>query len=78
MKYRFIDAERSRYPVRSLCRVLRVAASGYYASCARGPSACALRQEALTARIRTIHTASRATYGATHSCGALWLLPQWK
>jgi transposase InsO family protein len=64
MKYRFITAERSRYPVRALCRVLRVAASGYYASCARAPSACALRQEALTARIRAIHTASRATYGA--------------
>jgi putative transposase len=28
------------------------------------PSACALRQEALSARIRAIHTASRATYGA--------------
>ena len=64
MRYRFIDAERSRYPVRSLCRVLRVAASGYYASCTRAPSACALRQEALTTRIRAIHTASRATYGA--------------
>ena len=64
MKYHFINAERIRYPVRSLCRVLRVAASGYYASCARAPSACALRQEALTHRIREIHTASRSTYGA--------------
>jgi putative transposase len=64
MRYRFIDAERARYPVRALCRVLRVAASGYYASCARAPSACALRQEALTCRIRAIHAASRGTYGA--------------
>lgn len=64
MRYRFIDAERAHYPVRILCRVLRVAASGYYASCARAPSACALRQQALTQRIRAIHAASRDTYGA--------------
>lgn len=64
MKYRFIDAERARYPVRRLCRALRVSASGYYAACARGPSACAQRQAKLTARIRAVHIASRATYGA--------------
>lgn len=64
MRYRFIDAERAHYPVRILCRVLRVAASGYYASCARALSACALRQQALTQRIRAIHAASRDTYGA--------------
>jgi putative transposase len=64
VKYRLIDAERSRHSVQALCRVLHVAASGYYASGARPPSACALRQEALSARIRAIHTASRATYGA--------------
>jgi len=64
MKYRFIEAERAHYPVRSLCRALRVSASGYYAACARGPSACAQRQAALTTRIRAIHAASRDTYGA--------------
>ena len=64
MKYRFIEAEHARYPVRRLCRALRVSASGYYAACARRPSACAQRQASLTARIRLIHAASRATYGA--------------
>lgn len=64
MKYRLIDAERAYYSVRRLCRALRVSVSGYYAACARGPSACAQRQASLTARIRTIHAASRATYGA--------------
>ena len=64
MKYRFIEAERARYPVRRLCRALRVSASGYNAACARRPSACARRQASLTARIRSIHAASRATYGA--------------
>jgi len=64
VKYQFIDAERGRYPVRRLCRMLQVSASGYYAACVRPPSARAQRQAALTMRIRAIHVASRATYGA--------------
>ena len=64
MKYRFIDAERAYHSVRRLCRALRVAASGYYAACARPLSAGAQRQERLTRRIRSIHAASRDTYGA--------------
>ena len=64
MKYRFIEAQRAHYPVRWLCRALGVAASGYYAACARQPSACARRQAQLSARIRAIHMQSRATYGS--------------
>ena len=64
MKYRFVETERTRHPVRSLCRALGVSVSGYYAACTRVPSACAQRQAALTTRIRVIHAASRATYGA--------------
>ena len=64
MKYRFIEAQRTHHPVHSLCRVLRVAASGYYAACTRAPSPCAQRQTALTTRIRVIHAVSRATYGS--------------
>ena len=30
-RYRFINAERGHYPVRRLCQVLGVPASGYYA-----------------------------------------------
>jgi transposase InsO family protein len=64
MKYRFIDAERARHSVRGLCHALRVSPSGYYAARARQPSTRAQRQAILTARIRTIHAASRCTYGA--------------
>ena len=64
MKYQFIEAQRIHYPVRRLCRVLGVAASGYYAACAREPSARARRQAQLSARIQAIHTQSRATYGS--------------
>jgi putative transposase len=64
VKYRYIEAQRSYYPVRSLCRALKVSASGYYAACGRPQSARSQRQETITTRIRAIHAASRATYGA--------------
>ena len=64
MKYRFIEAQRGHYPVRRLCRALKVSASGYYAACGRSPSARSQRQARLISRIRAIHAASRATYGA--------------
>jgi putative transposase len=64
MKHQFIDAHRHRHDVRTLCHVLGVSTSGYYAACGRPPSARGQRQASLTARIRTIHTESRDTYGA--------------
>ena len=64
MKHQFIDTNRCSYSVRALCQVLNVSASGYYASRSRPPSARSERQASLTSHIRTIHTASRDTYGA--------------
>ncbi len=64
MKHQFIDSNRTGYPVRRLCRALRVSVSGYYAACGRSISARGKRQEALTGRIQAIHITSRATYGA--------------
>jgi len=51
------------YCVRTMCRVLDVSASGYYAWLGRPPSRRAQEDECLAARIRTIHTLSRGTYG---------------
>jgi putative transposase len=64
MKHQFIDANKARYPVRRLCSVLQVSVSGYYAACNRPASARSQRGSALTERIKAIHHASRATYGA--------------
>ena len=47
-----------------MCRVLGVSASGYYAWRGRGRSHRAKRDEELCGTIRTIHKASRGTYGA--------------
>ena len=64
MKHQFIDAHCHRYDVRTLCHVLGISASGYYAACGRPPSARTQRQALLTANIRAIHAVSRNTYGA--------------
>ena len=57
---------KTEYPVRTLCAVLEVSPSGYYAWCVRrqhpGPRA---QEEVLLARlVETLHVKSRKTYGA--------------
>jgi len=47
-----------------MCRVLGVSTSGYYAWLGREPSERAVRDEALTRRIKAVHEHSRGTYGA--------------
>ena len=47
----------------TMCRVLGVSASGYYARQQRPPSARARADGELSAQIATIHQCSRATYG---------------
>lgn len=61
--FRFIRAEKANHHVRTLCRLLGVSASGYYAWCSRPPSRRAIADVELTRSIHRIHTASRGTYG---------------
>jgi HTH-like domain len=61
--YRFIDAEKTSYPVSSLCRVLRISTSGYYEWKDRPTSNRERENTTLTERIREIHQRSRETYG---------------
>jgi transposase InsO family protein len=49
--------------VATMCRVLEVSTSGYYAWRKREPSSRSMSDAALLARIREIHTRSRGTYG---------------
>ena len=52
------------YPVATMCRVLGVSPSGFYAWHGRGPSARDVANVVLLARIREIYKASRENYGA--------------
>jgi putative transposase len=64
VKYAFVEKNRRQYGVPALCEALQVSRSGYYAARHRGPSERQKRRVDLTARIRTIHQASRESYGA--------------
>lgn len=55
---------RNEYPVRLMCRCLKVSASGYYAWQDREPSARAQENARLVKRIREIHEDSRGVIGA--------------
>ncbi len=62
--YALIEREKANHAVRRMCRVLGVAPSGYWAWRKRPPAARISANQHLTERIRTIHQASRGTYGA--------------
>jgi putative transposase len=62
-RFRFVEQEKARYPVRVLCTALGVSPSGYYAWRSRGPSRRAVSDAELSERIRHFHRRSRGTYG---------------
>lgn len=64
MKYQFMQDNTERYKVKSMCEVLRVSRSGYYAWKTRPPSLRQKENELLLGRIRQIHTESRRLYGS--------------
>ena len=59
-----MSANRACYPVSTMCRVLGVSLSGYYAWASRRPSVRARSDAALVERIGSIHAASHGTYGS--------------
>jgi transposase InsO family protein len=62
-RYRFVEAESSRYPVAQVCRIAQVSRTAYYAWQDGRPSQRERDDAALTARIRAIHAASGGQYG---------------
>lgn len=69
MRYALVARERTRYPIRLLCRVLAVSASGFHDWLHRQGRPDP--QAALRAELRTIHAASRGTYGRPRLVQAL-------
>ena len=62
-RFRFIDAQKARFPVSLLCRMVGVSKSGYYAWKSRPPSRRSSEDATLTEQILEVHQRSRETYG---------------
>ena len=59
-----MSANQAAFPIATMARVLGVSRAGHYAWASRPASAHAETDAALLERIRTVHAASRETYGA--------------
>jgi transposase InsO family protein len=64
VKYACIDRRRDHYPVRMMCRLLGVSASGFYAWRTRPESTRTRHDRELMPKIRRIFTASKGVYGS--------------
>jgi putative transposase len=64
MKYQFIHDWKDVFRLRSMCRVLEVSSSGYYAWLNRFASSRDLANKELTELIRASHTKNRKVYGS--------------
>ena len=64
MKYEFMEDHRGRFKLKSMCKVLKVSRSGYYAWKSRTPGKRERVNEELLEHIRDVHTNSRKLYGS--------------
>jgi len=64
VKYAFIDAHRTEFRISTMCRVLRVARSGFYQWCRAPLSRRAIDDRRLLSLIRSSHLASGRVYGS--------------
>ena len=59
-----MEQEKATHHIATLCRVLGVSPSGYYAWCDRPPSVRTTTDQGLLVQLHAIHERSRGTYGA--------------
>jgi putative transposase len=71
MRYRAIQEQDRRDPIRLMCRTLAVSAAGYYAWRSRPESTRSVHTRTLLSAIRVIHQESRETYGSPSIWDAL-------
>jgi putative transposase len=62
--FKFIDAEKTSFPIAFMCRRLGVSTAGYYAWKHRPPSLHTVADARISSLIHQIHAASRGTYGS--------------
>lgn len=63
MRYAFIRQERGNFPIRPLCRAMRVSVSGFYDWLKRPPSDRAVEQLQVVTALRAAHKRGRGFYG---------------
>jgi len=63
VKAAFVREQAGMYPIRRLCRVLRLSRSGYYARQRRPESRHAQEDRRLLVHLHAAHRESRAAYG---------------
>ena len=71
MSFKFIRDHADRWPIRLMCRVLEVSASGYYAWRNRPESARARANRTLLADVRRLHAEHHGRYGSPRMHAAL-------
>src|SRR6056297_1280731 len=71
MSFGFVDEHRHIWPVRTICAVVGISASGYYAWRSRPESRRSVENRALLNEIRRDHTESGGCYGAPRIHAAL-------
>lgn len=71
MRFRFIEQHGGTWPVRLMCRVLEVSASGYYAWRSRPESRRARENRALLADVRRLQEQHKGRYGSPRMHAAL-------
>jgi transposase InsO family protein len=64
VRYQFVQGNNGQFAVRSLCKVMDVAPSGFYAWRRRPQSARVAADEALAKQIETVAQMSRGSYGS--------------
>jgi len=64
VKYAWIAAHQMEFDVETMCRLLDVGKSGFYAAQNRPHSAGQMRCEELLCEIKNVHVESRGTYGS--------------
>ena len=64
MKYRMIQRCRTAFPIRMMCRCLRVLPSGYYGWTTRPPSRRAQENDRLLSRIHPLHAEANGVIGS--------------
>jgi transposase InsO family protein len=71
MRFQFVEENQKTFDVKSMCRVLKVSRSGYYAWRKRKPSAREMANQELSQEIKAVFEESGQTYGSPRICAEL-------